>query len=151
MSRRNEIQPPVKEPHRIELVRNVRGVSYVNDAKAKNENMVWYAIECCNGPVVLITTGSDLVIGTNYTFLRPIVKEKVKLIISIGRETNKLNLAFGSILGRIIVTDNLFEALFIAKRHTEPEDFVLYSPLTECKDFLSNGLEYKNIVNQINF
>jgi UDP-N-acetylmuramoylalanine--D-glutamate ligase len=151
MKRFKEIEAPKREEHRMEMVRTVRGVTFVNDAQCHNENMLWYALECIEGPVTLITQADDKTIGTNFTYLRPIFKEKVKMVISVGAQTNKLTVAFGEIVGRIIVANNIFEALFIAKRHSKEDDTVLYSPLMPTKGFEALGNEYKKNVNQINF
>jgi UDP-N-acetylmuramoylalanine-D-glutamate ligase len=151
MKRFKEIEAPKREEHRMELVRTVSGVAFINDAQCQNENMLWYALECIEGPVIIITQADDRTIGTNFTFLRPIFKEKVKMVISIGAQTNKLTVAFGQIVGRIIVANNIFEALFIAKRHSREDDSVLFSPLMPTKSYESLGNEYRKNVNQLNF
>ena len=45
--------------HRLEPVREVDGVLYVNDSKATNVDSVWYALESMTRPVVWIAGGTD--------------------------------------------------------------------------------------------
>ena len=150
-SRRNEITPPVPVEHRMEIVRCVRGINYIDDAMAHNSNMVWYAMECIDAPVVWITVGSDKIKSPNYTFLRPIIKEKVKVIINIGFETNNIEGAFMPVLNSIIKVDNLDEALFMAKRYAEGGDYVLFSPLCQLDGYDVIGRNFKKRVKNLSF
>lgn len=61
--------------HRLEYVRTVDGVRYVNDSKATNVNSCWYALESMNTPVVLILGGKDK--GNDYSEIEEFVKKKV--------------------------------------------------------------------------
>ena len=67
--------------HRMEYVSTVRGVEFINDSKATNVNSTWYALESMEKPTILILGGVDK--GNDYSFIRDLVKEKVKAIICL--------------------------------------------------------------------
>jgi UDP-N-acetylmuramoylalanine--D-glutamate ligase len=68
--------------HRLETVRLVNGVRYVNDSKATNVNAVWYALDSMKVPVVLILGGRDK--GNDYSEIIPLLREKVHTVVAIG-------------------------------------------------------------------
>ncbi len=68
--------------HRLEHVRTVDGVKYINDSKATNINAVWYALDSYNVPMALILGGRDK--GNDYSELIDQIREKVHTIIAIG-------------------------------------------------------------------
>uniref|UniRef100_UPI00271220C0 UDP-N-acetylmuramoyl-L-alanine--D-glutamate ligase n=1 Tax=uncultured Muribaculum sp. TaxID=1918613 RepID=UPI00271220C0 len=74
--------------HRLEYVATVNGVRYINDSKATNVNSCWYALESMPKGVVLILGGKDK--GNDYTEIEPLVKEKVKAIVCMGKDNAKL-------------------------------------------------------------
>ncbi len=45
--------------HRLELVREIDGVKFINDSKATNIDSVWYALKSFNEPILLILGGQD--------------------------------------------------------------------------------------------
>src|SRR5699024_12321583 len=61
--------------HRLELVRTVKGVDYVNDSKATNINAVWYALDSFNMPLTLILGGLDK--GDDYYKIVDQIRKKV--------------------------------------------------------------------------
>lgn len=69
-------------PHRIELIRELRGVRYVNDSKATNVDSTAVALKSFSGPLVLIVGGEHK--GTAYSSLIPLMKNKVKMVLTIG-------------------------------------------------------------------
>src|SRR5690606_18569659 len=86
--------------HRLEEVRSVRGVAYVNDSKATYMNSVWYALESMKSPVVLILGGQDK--GNDYNEIMELVREKVKAIVCMGIDNTPIRAAFGDEIKDII-------------------------------------------------
>ena len=58
--------------HRLEFVRTVGGVTWINDSKATNVNACWYALESMTTPTVLILGGRDK--GNDYSEIEPFVR-----------------------------------------------------------------------------
>ena len=85
--------------HRLEKVLSIKDVLYINDSKATNVDAAWYALECQTRPVVWIVGGTDK--GNDYSTLIPLAQEKVKAIICMGLDNQKIHDAFGSIVSEM--------------------------------------------------
>ena len=137
--------------HRLEHVAEVRGVSFINDSKATNVNSAWFALESMNKPVIWIAGGVDK--GNDYTSLLPLVHEKVKAIITIGKDNSKIHDAFGSIVDTIIDTEEMSEAVLSAFYLGQPGDMVLLSPACASFDLFENyedrGNKFKRAVHDL--
>ncbi len=137
--------------HRLEHVAEVRGVSFINDSKATNVNSAWFALESMNKPVIWIAGGVDK--GNDYTSLLPLVHEKVKAIVTIGKDNSKIHEAFGSIVDTIIDTEEMSEAVLSAFYLGQPGDVVLLSPACASFDLFENyedrGNKFKRAVHDL--
>ena len=91
--------------HRLEKVRTVGGVLYINDSKATNVDAAWYALECQDRPVVWIVGGKDK--GNDYSALFDLVKAKVKAIVCMGVDNTKIHAAFENLVGSRNIVDTL--------------------------------------------
>lgn len=133
--------------HRLEFVTTVRGVDFVNDSKATNVNSTWYALESMTKPTVLIAGGVDK--GNDYTLIRDLVKQKVKAIICLGKDNEKLHEAFSSEVGYIVDTQSMEEAVQMAHNLAEKGDVVLLSPCCASFDLFENyedrGRQFKRV------
>ena len=117
--------------HRLEHVLKINKVQYINDSKATNVNATYYALESMDTPTVWIVGGQDK--GNNYEELYPFVNEKVKAIICLGVDNEKLLNAFGNMVDIIVETQFMSEAVKIAYKIAEAGDTVLLSPA--CASF----------------
>jgi len=118
-------------PHRLEEVRTVDGVLYVNDSKATNVNAVWYALESFERPVVLIAGGRDK--GNDYTDLKPLVREKVRAVVALGESADTVARELGREAPDCGRAQTMEEALSQAQGFAQPGDAVLLSPA--CSSF----------------
>ena len=82
--------------HRMETVATIRNVEFINDSKATNVNSTWFALESMEKPTVLILGGIDK--GNDYSLLKELVQEKVKAIVCMGVDNEKIHQAFGDIV-----------------------------------------------------
>jgi UDP-N-acetylmuramoylalanine--D-glutamate ligase len=80
-------------PHRIETVRTLQGIRFVNDSKATNVDAVIRALECFDDPVVLIMGGRNK--GYDFAALRDPVRHRVKKLIAIGEAADEILTALG--------------------------------------------------------
>lgn len=135
-------------PHRLEHVRTVGGVAFVNDSKATNVNAVWYALESFAGNVVLIAGGRDK--GNDYDPLKRLVSEKVKGIVTIGEGADAIERELGPYTARVARADSMEEAIQYARLVAEPGDTVLLSPACSSFDMFENyedrGDTFKRLV-----
>ncbi len=123
-------------PHRLEAVGQVAGVSYINDSKATNVDAVLYALQSMSGPVVWLAGGTDK--GNDYAQLAPLVREKVKALVAIGRDNAPLQAAFGDLPLTWAETDTMANAVAMAARLAAPGDTVLLSPACASFDRFRN-------------
>ena len=137
--------------HRLEQVLKINKVQYINDSKATNVNATYYALESMDAPTVWIVGGVDK--GNNYDELFQFVNEKVKAIICLGVDNQKLMHTFGNMVDIIIETQFMSEAVKIAYKVAEVGDNVLLSPACASFDLFENyedrGRQFKNAVRNL--
>lgn len=136
--------------HRLEFVKVVNGVKYINDSKATNVDSVFYALDSMTSPVVLIAGGVDK--GNDYTQIEQLVFDKVKTIVCMGIDNSKLYEAFEGKVN-LIDTHSLAEAMDAAKAVATDGDVVLLSPACASFDLFKNyedrGTQFKALVNSL--
>ena len=137
--------------HRLEHVLKINKVQYINDSKATNVNATYYALESMDAPTVWIVGGIDK--GNNYEELFPFVNEKVKAIICLGVDNEKLFNTFGNMVDIIVETQFMSEAVKIAYKIAEAGDNVLLSPACASFDLFENyedrGRQFKDAVRNL--
>ena len=134
-------------PHRLEEVRTVDDVLYVNDSKATNVNAVWYALESFDRPVVLIAGGRDK--GNDYTDLKPLVREKVRAVVALGESAGKVARELGGEASDCSEAQTMEEALGQAQRFAQPGDAVLLSPACSSFDMYESFEERGNLFRRL--
>ncbi len=117
--------------HRLEFVASVKGVDFINDSKATNVNSAWYALESMNKPVIWIAGGVDK--GNDYESLIPLVKEKVRILICLGKNNIAIHQAFSKHVDMVINTMSAKEAVSVAEGMSIKNEVVLFSPA--CASF----------------
>ncbi|WP_299669447.1 UDP-N-acetylmuramoyl-L-alanine--D-glutamate ligase [uncultured Polaribacter sp.] len=137
--------------HRLENVLKVRGVEYINDSKATNVNATFYALECMDKQTVWIVGGEDK--GNDYNDLLPLVREKVKAIVCLGLDNDKIKNMFGNVVDIIVETAGAEEAVKVAHKLSENGDAVLLSPACASFDLFENyedrGRQFKKAVRSL--
>ena len=134
-------------PHRLEEVRTIDGVLYVNDSKATNVNAVWYALESFDRPVVLIAGGRDK--GNDYSDLKPLVREKVRAVVALGESRDTVARELGAEVPEHSCAESMEEALGQAQRFAQPGDAVLLSPACSSFDMYENFEERGNLFRRL--
>ncbi len=138
-------------PHRMEKVLKIQNVTYINDSKATNVNAAFYALESMSAPTVWIIGGVDK--GNDYTPLFPLVHEKVKAIICIGVDNDKIIENFGRVVDIMVETTTMREAVRAAYEFAEKGDNVLLSPACASFDLFDNyedrGNQFKEAVRNL--
>ena len=123
-------------PHRLEEVKVVDGVTYVNDSKATNVNSVFYALDTIKTPIVWIVGGQDK--GNDYNSLLPYVHEKVRAIVCLGVDNTPIIQSFYNTIGTLVETRSMDEAVKLAQGFAQEGDTVLLSPACASFDLFKN-------------
>jgi UDP-N-acetylmuramoylalanine--D-glutamate ligase len=136
--------------HALELVRERRGVRYVNDSKGTNVDATSKALESLEQPVWLIAGGRDK--GGDFTRLREPVQRRVKRVILIGEAGPRIKEALKP-FDRISESHTLGEAVALAARGAVSGDVVLLSPACASfdmfADYQDRGRQFKALVNEL--
>ncbi|MBT8220369.1 MAG: UDP-N-acetylmuramoyl-L-alanine--D-glutamate ligase [Bacteroidia bacterium] len=123
-------------PHRMEVVSELKGVTYINDSKATNVDAVFYALNAMEDPTLWIVGGVDK--GNDYEPLMDLIKSKVKVIICLGIDNRKLYVAFEHLGIPMYDVKDIDKAVAIAQEMATEEDIVLLSPACASFDLFDN-------------
>lgn len=137
--------------HRLEPVLKIGGIEFINDSKATNVNAVYYALESMTNPTVWIVGGTDK--GNDYDELIPLVKKKVRAIVCLGVDNEKLMSTFEGIVDNIVETKSMQEAVRAAYMFGRKGDTILLSPACASFDLFKNyedrGNQFKKEVKNL--
>lgn len=137
--------------HRLEKVLKIQDVQYINDSKATNVNATFFALDSMTTPVVWIVGGVDK--GNAYAELLPLVSEKVKAIVCLGVDNQKIVDAFCNVVDVFVEVDNMSDAVKMSQRLSEKGDTVLLSPCCASFDLFENyedrGTQFKEAVRNL--
>ena len=136
--------------HRLEHVRTLNGVDFINDSKATNINATWYALSSYEEPVIWIAGGRGD--SNDYSQLDELVAKNVKCIVAIGEEAEAIFNHF-CLMKRCYREDDLEGAVLRAYEQSERGDKILFTPACKSFDMFMNfehrGEVFKNIVNSM--
>ena len=136
--------------HRLELVRELDHVRYINDSKGTNVGAVIKSIESFSEPVILIAGGRDK--AGDFAALRNAVAGRVKKAVLIGEAAGKIEQALGDVIKTVMARD-LKEAVELAYTSAKEGDVVLLSPACASfdmfRDYEDRGTQFKTIVMEL--
>lgn len=136
--------------HRLEFVRDVYNINFINDSKATNVDAVWFALRSFDTPIFLILGGTDK--GNDYSQIKEEVTNRVKKIFAIGSSAEKINKYFQNITD-VEIAETLEDAVNKGLQEASSGECVLLSPACASFDMFKNyedrGNRFKKIVNQL--
>ena len=139
--------------HRLEKVPfQVNGVEFINDSKATNVNSVWYALDSMKSKnVIWIAGGTDK--GNDYSELYELAVQKVKALVCLGVDNEKLKKSFGDKIKTIVETRSMKDAVETSYKLASPGDVVLLSPACASfdlfKSYVDRGKQFKEEVRNL--
>ncbi len=133
---RNSLMTFQAVEHRLEQVAEINGVKFINDSKATNVNATYYALESMKQPTIWIVGGVDK--GNDYIEIEDLVKKKVKAIVCLGIDNQKIIDFFQDKMESIYSTSSMQEAVKVSKSLAEKGDTVLLSPCCASFDLFNN-------------
>lgn len=138
--------------HRLETVRDLAGVRYVNDSKGTNPDATEKALQAYDEPIVIILGGRNK--GNSFDPLIPLIQDKCRHVVLVGEAKADIRQA----LDRFAYTDysaaaTFEEAVSLAQQAAQPGDVVLLSPACASWDMFPNyevrGDLFKKLVNEL--
>ena len=140
-----------KMEHRLEHVKQFRGVNFVNDSKACSVNATYFSLEKMKSEVVWIAGGNDM--SVDYKELLISISQKVSTLICIGKNNRKLVETFSDYIPSIREQKNMEDAVRTAFYSTQKGSTVLLSPGCDCDEFYPNyqarGTAFKRAIAQL--
>ena len=138
----------VNAAHRMEQVATIKGIKFINDSKGTNVDATAFALGAFQEPIIWIAGGVDK--GNDYLLLDDKVIDHVKLLICLGKDNEKLKIAFSGKIPRILSTEDIREAVQWSLENGSEGDVVLLSPACASFDLFNNyedrGDQYKEAV-----
>lgn len=139
-------------PHRLEEVAEIRGVKFINDSKATNIDSVMYALDSFPDEKKIIWIAGGVDKGNNYETIKDLVAQKVKYLIALGKDNEKLCKFFGENL-EITETTEMTKAVKKAFKIAKKGDIVLLSPACASFDLFRNyedrGDQFREAVKEL--
>lgn len=126
-------------PHRMNFVRSIAGVDFINDSKGTNVGATLAGINGLAQSLVVILGG--LAKGQDFSPLLAPLQEKAKGIILIGRDAKLIEAALSATVLPIKHADSMQEAVVEAMRLATAGDIVLLSPACASMDMFSNYMQ----------
>lgn len=137
--------------HRIEFVRELRGVKYYNDSKGTNPDSTEVAVAAMDGDVILIAGGYDK--GADFDDLIEKSKDKIKTAILFGQTAEKISNSCKKNNLEFYITKDLNKAVELSEKLSSEGDDVLLSPACASWDMYSDyevrGQHFKDLVKEL--
>ncbi|OPY64997.1 MAG: UDP-N-acetylmuramoylalanine--D-glutamate ligase [Syntrophorhabdaceae bacterium PtaU1.Bin034] len=121
-------------PHRVEFVRELKGIKFYNDSKATNVDATKRALESMKGNVILIAGGKDK--GGSYGFITGLA-DRIKSMVLIGEARLRIEAELGPFM-KTYSEGSLEDAVERAFRIAQKGDTVLFSPMCSSFDMFEN-------------
>lgn len=122
--------------HRLETVAVIHGMEFINDSKSSNINATWYALENSSRPVIWIAGGVES--NNDYSMIRHLVRTKVKGIVCLGLDTNRIHEAFDDLELPMADAFSMEDAVQTAYYMGTKGDIILLSPACPSFDLFEN-------------
>lgn len=138
-------------PHRMVLVRELDGVTWINDSKGTNVDATLKSLEGFDGSsVILILGGKDK--AGEFERMRDLVAAKARTVLTIGKAADRIGEALqGS--SEIVPAENMDKAVRWAREHAKPGDTVLLSPacasFDQYRNFEHRGEHFEELVRSL--
>jgi len=137
-------------PHRLEFVRETRGVRYYDDSKGTNTGAVWKSLESFDAGIVLLLGGRDK--GGDFASLRPLVEERVAHLVCFGEAGPHIAEELQGSTESTLVAD-LAAAMKTAAERAMPGQTVVLSPgcasFDEFRDYTERGKRFRALVEDL--
>lgn len=138
-------------PHRLETVRKLKGVTWVNDSIATAPERVWAALHSYDGPLILLAGGRDKQLP--WEDMLRLALQKSRCIITFGHfgeEIRDMTRALGGTGAAVYNVAGLDEAVALAAGRAQAGDVVLLSPgctsFDAYRDFAERGAHFRRLV-----
>ncbi len=146
---KNTIQVFESLPHRIQLIKNINGLTYYNDSKSTNSKSTICAINAFHEPLILILGGYD----RNQDFSDIIAHKNVETIITYGQTKDRILASTKLYHKKCFECQELSDAVLLTQSLKKEVEIVLFSPASaswdQFTDYEERGNKFIEFVNSI--
>ncbi|MBI5873527.1 MAG: UDP-N-acetylmuramoyl-L-alanine--D-glutamate ligase [Candidatus Omnitrophica bacterium] len=136
--------------HRMEFVRNLGGIEFINDSKATNIDSTIWALKNIKKSAVLIAGGRDK--GSDFASIKDLIREKIREVVLVGEASERIARAWKDVLP-IEQVKTFPEAVSAAYNKARAGEMVLFSPMCKSFDMFTDyehrGRTFKDLVNKL--
>jgi UDP-N-acetylmuramoylalanine--D-glutamate ligase len=133
--------------HRLELVRNINDILFINDSKATTIESLIYGLRSFDKNIILIAGGKDK--GADFSQANQWLQSRVKLAVLIGQAADTMATVWNQIIP-IVKSNGLKQAVELAYTQAKAGDIILLSPACSSfdmfQDYEDRGNQFKQIV-----
>ena len=137
--------------HKLEFVKSIEKVDFVNDSRATNANAVWFSMETMHQPVIWITNMNNTELITED--LKQVINKKVKVVVMQGVYNTAMEHFFKEMNKEVYVVMDLEDAVRTAFYAGNAEETVLFAPGVVStgmyRTYRERGEKFKNAVAQL--
>lgn len=136
--------------HRLDFVKKVKGVTFIDDSKATNPGAVIATLNNLKGSVILIAGGKDKKCG--YEGLAGAIAKKVRILILIGKAARKISKEVrkaGFNGENIYMASSLDDAVKFSYKISKCGDVVVLSPACSSFDMFKSAEERGDIFQKL--
>jgi len=137
--------------HKLEFVKTIEGVDFINDSRATNANAVWFALESMHQPVIWISNMNNIELIPDD--LRELIQEKVKIVVIQGVYNSVLEHFFRKMNKDVYSVMGIEDAVRTAFYAGSSNETVLFSPGVPSagmyRTYRERGEKFKEAVAQL--
>jgi len=133
-------------PHRMQHVRTLHGVDYINDSKATNVGAAIASVRSVPGPIVLIAGGQGK--GGDFDALARSIHDKLRMAILIGEDAAAIAKALDG-LTEVRMAADMAAAVTAAQEIARSGDTVLLAPACASFDQFDNYMHRGDVFAQL--
>lgn len=149
--RKSNLKKMLNVDHRMEVVREIGEIEFVNDSKSTDLESTIYSLQSIAKPIVWILEQSDF--KRDFSLLENSCKN-VHAAVVIGEGIGYTVEELLERLDVVVESDLLFDAVFTAMELAPTEACIIYSPAAPTvhlyEDYRERGNAYKEIISNIN-
>lgn len=139
------------EPNRVEFVRSIGAVDFINDSKGTNIGATLAALQGLGQPVVLIAGGLGK--GQDFSPLAAAAKEYARAVVLIGQDADEIAQALRDTQVPMQRAASMDDAVAQGFALAKPGDAVLLSPacasLDMFRDYVHRGQAFVDAVQSL--
>lgn len=136
--------------HRLEFVRSLGGVRYINDSKGTNVDSTRVALASFSDPLIVIMGGEGK--GSPYAPLKALIRRHVRQLLLIGEDAPTIHRELGDLVPTFLMK-TMDKAVSAARKMALPGEVVLLSPACASFDQYTNyeerGRHFKSLVRRL--